>query len=588
MADFSENASGSGSSDRLVEGSDSLRRLVDMLLDETITAEDHAELESLILNDSAARDEYLFYADMHAHLIWLTKGSPIAESQCEETVAAVPSREGVLVRADRGRGLRASVARMPIRWTVGISATVICTLLLVAISQVPESLLGLKPAADYREALWPNSDVNLAIVEDCRDARWRPGAELLEGDLLQADGLCDLESGTVRLKFANGARVVLEGPVAFTVQNAEGGYLRAGRLAAHVPQSAVGFTIDTPASKVIDRGTAFGVEVDPQGVLDVAVFEGAVDLATGKGPQRRLEAGQAGRVASGTFELVSLDLKPFQVVRRELPLVDPAIDIDLVAHFASNPDQDWNHAPYWSDEQAPHAGGHYHVGRSAVASLRTPDRDSSHAFAGDMLTIHPNGRLHLRHGKVPKTIPRLRLAGGHVYVIPMRTAAAMAINADLEVTAASVIEIRDPHPRGRVVLNGSLSGHAPLRVCGVSGIGELTLRCDGGGFSGNWQVEQAHLIVTRADAIGSGHVAVTRGGGFVIRCNVEKPRMRLTLDGGAHLALQGHHLTVGTLSFEGQPLLPGEYSVRRLRELFPHQVEGDSGTVHVTGLGRSH
>ena len=38
------------------------------------------------------------------------------------------------------------------------------------------------------------------------------------------------------------------------------------------------FTIDTPRTSVVDRGTIFGLEVDDFGRTDVVVFSGMVDL----------------------------------------------------------------------------------------------------------------------------------------------------------------------------------------------------------------------------------------------------------------------------------------------------------------------
>jgi len=70
---------------------------------------------------------------------------------------------------------------------------------------------------------------------------------------------------------------------------------------------------------VIDGGTEFGVSVQPDGDLEVHVFEGAVDLATTTKvalPQRlnRLRAGQAKRLDAGaitTWQEVAMDLHRF-------------------------------------------------------------------------------------------------------------------------------------------------------------------------------------------------------------------------------------------------------------------------------------
>ena len=54
----------------------------------------------------------------------------------------------------------------------------------------------------------------------------------------------------------------------------------------------IGFTLVTPTEKVVDLGTAFGIEVADSGATSVAVFEGEVELHGTKQP-RLLQAGQS-------------------------------------------------------------------------------------------------------------------------------------------------------------------------------------------------------------------------------------------------------------------------------------------------------
>ena len=85
-----------------------------------------------------------------------------------------------------------------------------------------------------------------------------------------------MTAGTVRAVFENGTRVTVEGPCDFKIADEMSGVLYSGKLAAEVPEEALGFSIKTPSSEIVDLGTAFGVEVDQEGKSEVHVFEGEV------------------------------------------------------------------------------------------------------------------------------------------------------------------------------------------------------------------------------------------------------------------------------------------------------------------------
>jgi hypothetical protein len=55
-------------------------------------------------------------------------------------------------------------------------------------------------------------------------------------------------------------------------------HLDRGKVTADVPHSVKGFTIDTSAAMVIDRGTRFQVDAHEDGGIDVVVYDGAVDV----------------------------------------------------------------------------------------------------------------------------------------------------------------------------------------------------------------------------------------------------------------------------------------------------------------------
>jgi hypothetical protein len=114
-----------------------------------------------------------------------------------------------------------------------------------------------------------------------------------------------LSSGLMEITYDTGAKVVLQGPVTYEVESANGGYLSVGKLTARVEKrtavrsteyevrsGGIGdaaenqkseirnqklFAVRTPTATVTDLGTEFGVEVDASGQLDVHVFQGVVE-----------------------------------------------------------------------------------------------------------------------------------------------------------------------------------------------------------------------------------------------------------------------------------------------------------------------
>jgi hypothetical protein len=105
---------------------------------------------------------------------------------------------------------------------------------------------------------------------------------LRNGLKLYVSSNLELVSGTAELEFGDGAKVILEGPTKLVIDGASRGRLSHGKLYAKVPPRAAGFTIQTPASTIVDLGTEFGVEVDRLGREQIHVFKGRVQLATTK------------------------------------------------------------------------------------------------------------------------------------------------------------------------------------------------------------------------------------------------------------------------------------------------------------------
>ena len=162
------------------------------------------------------------------------------------------------------------------------------------------------------------------------DVKWEEGSELKGRDariekqksLVVLGDTLSLTSGLMEITYNTGAKVILEGPVTYTVDSRDGGFLAVGKLTARLekkgevgrrkvdetvnPKSLLPslstihyplFTIKTPTATVTDLGTEFGVEVDDKKVCHVETFVGLVNVtptnARTADSSRPLSAGEA-------------------------------------------------------------------------------------------------------------------------------------------------------------------------------------------------------------------------------------------------------------------------------------------------------
>ena len=142
----------------------------------------------------------------------------------------------------------------------------------------------------------------VAKLTGTKDAVWTSARHqpAISSRLLSGQRL-NLESGLIELHFKTGVRVVVAGPAELVLGGQDqgleqpniAGFLKLGRLVAHVPASAVGFTIQTPTAIVTDLGTQFGVNVDAHGKMNLGVLNGSIEWAPlGTTHRSRVTAGQ--------------------------------------------------------------------------------------------------------------------------------------------------------------------------------------------------------------------------------------------------------------------------------------------------------
>ena len=190
----------------------------------------------------------------------------------------------------------------------------------------------------------------MAYVLDSRGAKVHKSnvnvAGLGSGDALSM-GEFELLGGLLKLEFHGGAEVVIEAPAKFDILNSKKVKLHSGKVSANVPEAAIGFTIDTPTSEVIDLGTAFAVEVDAFGRDEVHVFDGEVvvkNKKTNRQPSLHLFENQALRMdlETHTPSNIDIDQKRFlrQVKEKSHVYSDSLLGMNPMFHLNMSPGHD--------------------------------------------------------------------------------------------------------------------------------------------------------------------------------------------------------------------------------------------------------
>jgi hypothetical protein len=164
-----------------------------------------------------------------------------------------------------------------------------------------------------------SANKEVATLTDGIKARWSDstGSITIGSRMVTGYTPMVLQEGIVELCFDNAATVVIEAPAQFCLLTADQMKLDSGRLYAVVPQSAIGFCVNTPNSRVIDLGTEFGVRTDSEGSTELHVIKGKINLLAGTTNKRAMEISQgfAKLISGGTSQVDDIPVKETEFVR---------------------------------------------------------------------------------------------------------------------------------------------------------------------------------------------------------------------------------------------------------------------------------
>lgn len=242
--------------------------LMATLAERPLSETESQHLEQLLIDNPEYREVYARYLCVVA-MLHRTSAVPSSIEGFDAPASPTP-------RSGRRPGRRGS--RRPLFRKVSLLAVaaVMVFAAVVAISVLVSVGVKARRAAASGPAV--------ATLVDAVDATWDPPTS---GPMLPASigsqlpsGNFKLRSGTVHLAFASGAQITLTGPAELALNSPMHAFLREGKLVAHVPPSAHGFTIAAPGCAVIDLGTAFQMTVAPDRGALVRVLEGRVEFHT--------------------------------------------------------------------------------------------------------------------------------------------------------------------------------------------------------------------------------------------------------------------------------------------------------------------
>lgn len=151
-------------------------------------------------------------------------------------------------------------------------------------------------------------------------------------------GRMRLEKGFARIILRRGAEVIIQAPSVFDLQSPNRMFIESGWVTAKVPPRAHGFTIGTPGMDVVDFGTEFGLRVGSHHQFELHVFDGAVevhgspDLAKPFTEERVAEGRVVRRDRDGRMTHYALEHRPALFIREITQIqgaFTPAFDLDL-------------------------------------------------------------------------------------------------------------------------------------------------------------------------------------------------------------------------------------------------------------------
>lgn len=246
-----------------------LYELFDRLVEKNLSQDQKRKLENWLEESPEARKHYVTYMDMHASLCYYADESLSSPDDSDSE-----SKSFTFKVVEYARALLPLAALLLFGAYIYFSYEADPDFLLsdktnqvtAAGSKEPESIfyeqIPVEPVAVLTRAVG-------LVWEDNAPKQLKVGASVYPGTWKMKAGLSQVE-------LMQGATVIFEGRVSSEFVNSNAAVLRRGKMRAHVPKVAVGFSVDLPMGKVVDLGTDFGIHVHEEGSAEIYVYKGKV------------------------------------------------------------------------------------------------------------------------------------------------------------------------------------------------------------------------------------------------------------------------------------------------------------------------
>ena len=292
---------------------DRLLYLAELVCDESVSSNEIAELNSILLTDHTFRQYYLSYYRMRVTLRLELRAQRAAQKLHQKininTNERASSNSNAIDVAAPVVVPIPSFFSTTYHGTIGFFSqelpfSLLIATLLTGFGLWIASLVYIsgpeKIAKDSTLPAKTSFDPTLKVVGKITgmgDCKWAdPNTETFNGANVLLGRKYVLASGLIEITYDTGAKVILQGPVTYEVET-NGGYLAVGKLTGKLekkvasdinksiitnPQSLIPnpFCIRTPNAVVTDLGTEFGVEVSKEGTTTSYIYHGSVEVQT--------------------------------------------------------------------------------------------------------------------------------------------------------------------------------------------------------------------------------------------------------------------------------------------------------------------
>ena len=229
--------------------SEEIRRLADKMFDLHIDAASLERLDQLISNDLSSLQTYVERISFHGDLM--------KQSTERSAVRQAEMAMGRILHVKSSREKRQT-------WIFRIATAVCCVLLGIFIERM----------AQFRFALPAKIGTVASMTSDLQ----KSGGALELGHVVRAGSQFELQEGILSLQLP-GVSVNLIGPVTARMVDHKTLDLIRGSMHATVQKEGEGFTVKTPGSTIVDLGTEFSVEYQPETGTAVNVLRGRVQAS---------------------------------------------------------------------------------------------------------------------------------------------------------------------------------------------------------------------------------------------------------------------------------------------------------------------